>query len=76
MAKLFDEENVHEFWGLSPGINLLDLMGSLPASVGQHNLFEKLLQADAIHILQVNAPDHHLLWIETACNPRAITSAV
>lgn len=55
MAKLFDEDNVHDFWGLSPSIDILKLLESLPASIVQHSMLERLAQAEAIHLLQVFA---------------------
>lgn len=53
MAKVFDEDKVHDFWGLSPSIDILKLFDSLPASVVQHSMLERLAQAEAIHLLQV-----------------------
>ncbi|DBA71332.1 TPA: Dynein assembly factor 3, axonemal [Trebouxia sp. C0005] len=57
MAKVFDEDNVHNFWGLSPSIDVLALLQSLPVSVSQHSMLERLAEADAIHLLQVGAYD-------------------
>lgn len=60
MAKVFDEENVHHFWGLSPSLDVLDLLHRLPVAISQHGVFERLAGADAIHILQVAcAPAEH-----------------
>ena len=53
MAKLFDEDNVHHFWGLSPSLDLFDVLDDLPSTISQHDVLERLVQADAIHILQV-----------------------
>ena len=53
MAKLLDEENVHDFWGLSPAFDALDALEHLPASVGQHGMFELLRNSEAVNILQV-----------------------
>ena len=53
MAKVFDEENVHHFWGSSPSIDALSVLHHLPISISQHVVLERLAQADAIHILQV-----------------------
>ncbi len=53
MAKVFDEDHVHDFWGLSPGVDSLNLLESLPVSISQHGILERLAQADAVNILQV-----------------------
>ncbi|DBA87652.1 TPA: Dynein assembly factor 3, axonemal [Trebouxia sp. C0004] len=53
MAKVFDEDNVHNFWGLSPSIDVLALLHSLPVSVGYHSMLERLAEADAFHLLQL-----------------------
>lgn len=55
MAKVFDEENVQHFWGLSPGIDVLGLLHRLPISVSQHGVLERLAQAEAINVLQVTS---------------------
>ncbi|KAL3140672.1 Dynein assembly factor 3, axonemal, variant 2 [Trebouxia sp. C0010 RCD-2024] len=57
MAKVFDEENVHHFWGLSPRVDVLDLLQHLPVAISQHGVLERLAGADAIHILQIGASD-------------------
>ena len=58
MAKVFDDENVHDLWGLSPSTDVLELLHSLPAADGQHSMFERLMQADAVNLLQVgHTPD-------------------
>ncbi|DBB17927.1 TPA: Dynein assembly factor 3, axonemal [Trebouxia sp. C0006] len=57
MAKVFDEDNVHNFWGLSPSVDVLALLHSLPVSVSQHSMLERLAEADAIHLLQIGAYD-------------------
>ena len=54
MAKVFDEENVHHFWGLSPSIDVLDLLDHELISMNQHSMLGGVAQADAIHILQVS----------------------
>lgn len=61
MAKVFDEDNVHNFWGLSPSIDVLALLHSLPVSVNQHSMLERLAEADAIHLLQVCVLVHELI---------------
>lgn len=48
------KENVHHFWGLSPSIDVLDVLDDLPSTLSQHGMLERLTQADALHILQVN----------------------
>ena len=53
MAKLFDEENVHDFWGLSPAVDALDVLEQLPAVVSQHKVREMLAGSEVINILQV-----------------------
>lgn len=53
MAKLFDEENVHDFWGLSPAIDALDLLEHLPQTDSQHCVNEMLVNSEAFNILQV-----------------------
>lgn len=54
MAKVFDEEHVHDFWGLSPCLDIIDVLQNLPGPVGQHSTLERLAQADALHILQAS----------------------
>jgi hypothetical protein len=61
MAKVFDEDNVHNFWGLSPSIDVLALLHSLPVSVSQHSMLERLAEADAIHLLQERVPLYELI---------------
>ena len=53
MAKVFDEENVHDFWGLSPAVDILGVLENLPIAVIQHSMIERLTQADALNVLQV-----------------------
>ena len=54
MIKVFDEEHVHDFWGLSPCVDIVDVLQTLPISVSQHSTLERLAQADALHILQAS----------------------
>lgn len=54
MAKVFDEDNVHHFWGLSPSIDVFDVLDDVPSTISQHSMLERLAQADALHILQVS----------------------
>ena len=61
MAKVFDEDNVHNFWGLSPSIDVLALLDSLPVSVSQQSMLERLAEADAVHFLQVRVPLYELI---------------
>lgn len=53
MAKVFDEENVHDFWGLSPAIDALDMLEQLPVTASQHSVHEMLTNSEAINVLQV-----------------------
>lgn len=53
MAKLLDDNNVHDFWGLSPAIDALDALEHLPASVSQHGVLEVIQQSEAVNFLQV-----------------------
>lgn len=54
MAKIFDEDNVHHFWGLSPSIDVFDVLDDLPSTISQHSMLERFAQADALHILQAS----------------------
>lgn len=54
MAKVFDEDNVHHLWGLSPSVDLFDILDDLPSTNSQHGMLERLAQAGALHILQVH----------------------
>lgn len=60
MAKLFDEDNAHDFWGLSSPVDAIEILEQLPASVSQHGVRELLANSEAIHVLQVAY--HHLEW--------------
>ena len=51
MAKMFDEDNVHDFWGLSPSIDVHDLLNISPTAIYQPS--EGVSQADTVHVLQV-----------------------
>lgn len=53
MAKVFDEDNVHHLWGLSPSIDLFDLLNDRPSTSTQNGKLERLAEADALHTLQV-----------------------
>lgn len=53
MAKLFDEENVHDFWGLSPAVDAIELLEKLPAAASQHGIHELLANSEALNVLQV-----------------------
>ena len=53
MAKLFDEENVHDFWGLSPALDAIELLEKLPAAASQHGIHELLANSEALNVLQV-----------------------
>ena len=60
MAKVFDEDNVQDFWGLSSPVDAIEISGQLPASVSQHGVCELLANSEAINVLQVAY--HHLEW--------------
>ena len=53
MAKIFDEDNVHHLWGLSPSIDVFDLIDDQLSTITQNGKLERLAQADALHTLQV-----------------------
>ena len=53
MAKVFDEDNVYHLWGLSPSVDLFDILDDLPSTISQQGMLQRLVQADALHILQV-----------------------
>ena len=53
MAKVFDEDSVHDFWGLSSPVDAMEVLEQLPASISQHGVCELLASSEAINILQV-----------------------
>lgn len=78
MAKVFDEEHVHDFWGLSPCLDIIDVLQNLPGPVGQHSTLERLAQADALHILQIGAYDcrHSAQALANVCKQLAAPNQV
>lgn len=80
MAKVFDEDNVHHFWGLSPSIDVFGVLDDLPSTISQHGMLERLAQADALHILLVSRafglPNSQQTYSQAVSNTKFIPKMV